>query len=327
MDIDLRLAQISDIHMSRRPDDGMVLQAEAGRLLAQAITQINALPGLDCVLVTGDLVDKGTPGELDDVLAQLTNLRVPWNAIPGNHDIASPPNPDLLDRRRFFEQVTAAAPAGTDAYEGAAERGSWTILLKPGVRLVALDSNIPGDWSGVINAAQLAWLETTLEAAPEPLVVLMVHHPLHKVFGGWERPEFAGQDWNKFFCNNGAEVRALLDRYPQVRLVLTGHDHVSRVDQFKGRLHIAAPALSSYPLAFRTIHVHGIERGWTFTWQTYTPAKDDLLAEAQAKLETGTLGQAFAPADPHRFAVVSEGQASDRQGRLQVRPRPVRHGR
>jgi hypothetical protein len=195
------------------------------------------------------------------------------------------------------------------------------------VRLVALDSNIPGDWSGEINAAQLAWLETTLEAAPEPLVVLMVHHPLHKVFGGWERPEFAGQDWNKFFCNNGAEVRALLDRYPQVRLVLTGHDHVSRVDQFKGRLHIAAPALSSYPLAFRTIHVHGIERGWTFTWQTYTPAKDDLLAEAQAKLETGTLGQAFAPADPHQFAIVSEGQASDRQGRLQVRPRPVRHDR
>src|SRR5689334_2935596 len=307
MDIDLRLAQISDIHMSRQPDDGMVFQAEAGRLLAGAITQINTLPGLDCVLVTGDLVDKGTPDELADVLAQLANLRVPWYAIPGNHDVAFRPNPDLLTRRRFFEQVAAAAPADSDAYDGAAERGSWTILLKPGVRLVALDSNIPGDWSGEIDATQLAWLETTLDAASEPLVVLMVHHPLHKVFGGWERPEFAGQDWNKFFCNNGAEVRALLDRYPQVRLVLTGHDHVSRIDQFKGRLHVAAPALSSYPLAFRTIHVHGIERGWTFTWQTYTPADDALLAEAQAKLESGTLGQAFAPADPHQFAVVSEG--------------------
>jgi Icc protein len=327
MDIDLRLAQISDIHMSRRPDEGMVFQAEAGRLLARAITQINALPGLDCVLVTGDLVDKGTPDELDDVLAQLANLRVPWYAIPGNHDVAFRPNPDLLDRRRFFEQVAAAAPADSDAYDGAAERGSWTILLKPGVRLIALDSNIPGDWSGEIDATQLAWLETTLDAASEPLVVLMVHHPLHKVFGGWERPEFAGQDWNKFFCNNGAEVRALLDRYPQVRLVLTGHDHVSRIDQFKGRLHVAAPALSSYPLAFRTIHVHGIDHGWTFTWQTYTPADDALLAEAQAKLESGTLGQAFAPADPHQFAVVSEGQASDRQGRLQVRPRPVRNAR
>ncbi len=327
MDIDLRLAQISDIHMSRHPQDGMVLQDEAGRLLAQAIHQINALPGLDCVLVTGDLVDNGASDELDDVLAQLTNLRVPWYAIPGNHDAAFPPESDRLHRRRFYEQVAAAAPAGTDAYDGAAERGSWTILLKPGVRLIALDSNIPGDWAGEIDAPQLAWLESTLDAAGEPLVVLMVHHPLHKVFGGWERPEFAGQDWNKFFCNNGAEVRALLDRYPQVRLVLTGHDHVSRVDQFKGRLHLAAPALSSAPLAFRTVHVHGIDRGWTFTWQTYTPADDALRAEALAKLETGTLALAFAPTDPHRFAVVSEGQTSDQQGRLQVRPRPVRNAR
>jgi 3',5'-cyclic-AMP phosphodiesterase len=327
MDIDLRLAQISDIHMSRQPQDGMVLQAEAGRLLAQAIRQINALPGLDCVLVTGDLVDNGTPDELDDVLAQLANLRVPWYAIPGNHDAAFPLDSDRLNRRRFYEQVAAAAPAGTDAYDGAAERGSWTILLKPDVRLIALDSNIPGDWAGQIDAPQLAWLESTLDAATEPLVVLMVHHPLHKVFGGWEQAEFAGQDWNKFFCNNGAEVRALLDRYPQVRLVLTGHDHVSRVDQFRGRLHLAAPALSSYPLAFRTIHVHGIDRGWTFTWQTYTPADDALRAEALAKLETGTLALAFAPADPHRFAVVSEGQASDQQGHLQVRPRPVRNAR
>ena len=55
----------------------------------------------------------------------------------------------------------------------------------------------------------------------------MVHHPLHEVFGGWAQPDFAGQDWNKFFCANGAAVHAILDRSPQVRLVLSGHDHVN----------------------------------------------------------------------------------------------------
>ena len=34
---------------------------------------------------------------------------------------------------------------------GAAERGSWTTVLKPGVRLVALDSNVTGDWGGRLS--------------------------------------------------------------------------------------------------------------------------------------------------------------------------------
>lgn len=312
----VRLAQITDIHLSLHDvGESMVLRAEAPRLLAGAVAACNAAPDLDVVLVTGDLIDNGTPAELDAVIATLSGLRVPWYAIPGNHDIAYPPDSGRLDRRQFYSRLQAAAPDGATVYAAAPESGCWTVLLKPGVRLIGLDSNIPGDWGGQVDAGQLAWLAATLTAAAEPLIVLAVHHPLHEVFGGWAVPAFAGQDWHKFFCVNGPEVTALLDRYPAVRVVLTGHDHVSAVAGPPGRVHISSPALASYPLAYRTVEVRETGAGWEVAWATGDPADTATHEQARARLEATVLAESFDPANPHRFAALSAGRPEDQQGR------------
>src|SRR4051812_44330221 len=170
----VRLAQISDLHLSPPgTSEGMMMLAESGPLLERAVAAINALPDLDAVLVSGDLIDDGTPATLDAAIALLNRLRVPWYAVPGNHDVAFLPSADKLDRRRFYKQILAAVPDGAAVYGDAPDQGSWTTLIKPGVRLIGLDTNVPGDWWGRVDAGQLAWLQETLDAASEPLIVLM----------------------------------------------------------------------------------------------------------------------------------------------------------
>ncbi|HMA35775.1 MAG TPA: metallophosphoesterase [Chloroflexia bacterium] len=312
MNLDFCFAQISDLHLTIPSHAAHRAQRE--QWLAGAIAAVNAIPHLDAVLVTGDLVDYGLPAELDRVIHYLQELRVPWYAIPGNHDTAFPPHPDLLDRRRFYEQVAGATPGGPAIYAGAAEVGSWTAVPKPGVRLVGLDSTVPGTWGGAVDDAQLAWLDATLTAAREPLVVLAVHHPLYAIFGGWERPSFANQPWTNFFCENGAAVRALLDRYPQVRVVVSGHVHISRVQALGGQLFVATPALSGYPLAYRTVQVQGTAGGWTCAWQTHSPAAADGIEQARLELESTDLAQSYHPAEPQRFSVLSQGTPADQEG-------------
>ncbi|HUS17367.1 MAG TPA: metallophosphoesterase [Chloroflexia bacterium] len=310
----VRLAVISDIHLGHLPPTyGMVFPDEAGRLLDTAVTEINGQADVDGVLVLGDLVDNGQPAELDDVAGRLARLHVPWYAIPGNHDVAFPPNPALLDRRRFYEQLARLGDQGA-SYADAAQTGGWTAVLKPGVRLIGLDSNVPGDWNGEVDAALQAWLRRTLDTAPEPCVIVAVHHALHQVFTGWQAPDFMGHDWGKFFCGNGPDVRALLDGYPQVRLVLTGHAHVTRVDPDGSRLLIGAPALGIYPMAYRVISLAETEDGWDITWRTQPVADADLHERACQRLEASDFARCYDPADPSHSSRLTAGRPQDQQG-------------
>jgi hypothetical protein len=90
--------------------------------------------------------------------------------------------------------------------------------------------------------------------------------------------------------------------------------HVSAVEQIAGRMHLAAPALDSYPLAYRTVQVRGDGAGWHYAWQQHSAASPGLRARAQAQLETTTLASGYDPSDLSHFARVSEGPALAQQG-------------
>jgi hypothetical protein len=104
----------------------------------------------------------------------------------------------------------------------------------PGVRLVALDTTCPaGAADGSIDADQLTWLERELIAVhstyrradgsvaatpnEDRLVVLFSHHGLDTL----TNPRGA--------ANGRRDVEALLHRFPNVVLWLTGHTHTNAV--------------------------------------------------------------------------------------------------
>src|SRR3954447_5104858 len=136
------LAQLTDPHI-RLGDDA------PDRALAAAVAAVVALdPAPDAVLVSGDLADTGDPREYARVRELLAPLPMPYHVLPGNHD-------DVTELEKVFGPAEYAVDVGE-------------------LRLVAVDSTIPGPGDGRIPLDRLA----ALLDGGKPTIVAMHHAPL-----------------------------------------------------------------------------------------------------------------------------------------------------
>ena len=95
------------------------------------------------------------------------------------------------------------------------------------VRLIALDTvNRFGGWQGCIHREQFEWLKGLLAESKDKYVVLSSHHPLENLFNGYVPEEESAPALE-------AEVRNLLEQYPNVILWFAGHVHDHKISQSK----------------------------------------------------------------------------------------------
>jgi Icc protein len=146
------LAQISDVHV--RPEGELYYGVvDSNKMLESAISHLNAhVPRPDLVVITGDLVETGVDAEYSALLRRLARLTPPYVVIPGNHD-----NRDAL-RRAFVDHDYL--PRGTGPLH-------YTVGRYP-VRIVALDTAVPGKHHGEVDDHAIAWLDKTLEEERTP---------------------------------------------------------------------------------------------------------------------------------------------------------------
>jgi 3',5'-cyclic-AMP phosphodiesterase len=153
--------QISDVHvLAAGLLNGIV---DTSDNLARVMRQIDAggkVP--DAVIFSGDLADKGEPNAYERFRAAVepwvARMGIPAVYMPGNHDARPAFRAHLL---------------GWEANEDPIDQVIWS----DGLRIVALDSTVPGKTHGELRPAQLTWLAAEL-AAPAPLGTLVVlHHP------------------------------------------------------------------------------------------------------------------------------------------------------
>lgn len=111
--------------------------------------RMNLDPAIRFALVSGDLTDRGRPGELEQFQRALKGLRVPAYATLGNHELGT--------RDDLFHD-----------YFG---RGSFSFDDR-GVRFTLLDSA-----SATLAPAVYQWLEGWLGADQPPLHVVVTHIP------------------------------------------------------------------------------------------------------------------------------------------------------
>src|SRR5579862_7655235 len=223
------LAQISDPHivapgkLYRCPVQGTAPDAERVRYefdtaayLAQAVAALNAVvPRPEVAVVTGDLVDHGEPVEYDRLRDLLGRLAMPVFVIPGNHDAREP---------------LRAAFRG-DGYLPAAGYLQYAVDDYP-LRLVALDTLIPGQHGGRLCAERLDWLDRTLAAQPERPTAVLMHHP-----------PFATRItyMDNYGLDGIADLAAIVRRHPQVERILCGHLHRAIDRRFAGTVAGTAP--------------------------------------------------------------------------------------
>ena len=154
------LCQISDPHIVGA---GTLAygRVDTGRMLERCVSKILALPRLpDAVVATGDLTDHGTVEEYELLAELLAPLRMPIYLVVGNHD-----DPDAL--RSVFPHYTYLA--GEDGFVQYAVDDFE-------VRLVVLDTTVPGEPGGELCARRLQWLDRTLGESDRPTIIAQ-HHP------------------------------------------------------------------------------------------------------------------------------------------------------
>lgn len=116
----------------------------------------------EAIVITGDLADKGEPGAyaklraIIEPAAQRLGAEVIW--VMGNHD----------DRGAFRAGLLGQLPT-TQPID--------RVHNVNGLRIIALDSTVPGAHHGEISGAQLDWLAEELSSPAPHGTILALHHP------------------------------------------------------------------------------------------------------------------------------------------------------
>lgn len=208
------LVQLSDPHIGANWE---AADAEPAAALAAAVKAVQRLrPAPDAVLVSGDLAETAADAEYELLRELLAPLEAPLYVLPGNHD----------DRDAVHRHFGVPGAAG--------EPVQYAVDLGP-LRLVVLDTTVPGEDGGRLDAERLGWLDSELASVRDVPTLLAMHHP----------PLSTGMPaWDDIGLPV-ADQRALgdvVERHRHVRRLVGGHFHRTIAAELAGRAVLAVPS-------------------------------------------------------------------------------------
>jgi len=163
----------------------------------------------EAIVFTGDLADKGDElayRELRAIVepaAERLGAHVVW--VMGNHDDRSTFSTALLD-------------------EPASDQPIDRVTDVNGLRIISLDSTVPGHHHGQLTDAQLLWLQNELATpAPHGTILAMHHPPVPSVLDLAVTVELRSQK----------DLAAVI-RGSDIRSIIAGHLHYSTTATFAG---------------------------------------------------------------------------------------------
>jgi 3',5'-cyclic AMP phosphodiesterase CpdA len=203
------LVHISDTHFlagEGRLYDRVDSVAQLREMLA-ALERTGRRP--EAILFTGDLADRGEAAAyaelaaLAEPVAERMGARILWGM--GNHD----------DRAAF-----RSALLGGTRDEGPVDQVVWLN----GLRVIMLDTSVPGEHYGELDDSQLAWLADELARPALDGTILAMHHP--------PIPSVLDLAISVELRDQSRLARVLMGS--DVRAILAGHLHYSSTATFAG---------------------------------------------------------------------------------------------
>jgi Icc protein len=207
----LFVAQITDTHLFADPHQEKkgVVTAQSLQSVLERIEQLQPQP--DLLLLTGDLSQDETPESYQYLQSVVSPLAIPTYWIPGNHD-------DLL----LMEQILNQSPIFPHK---SFQQGGWQFIL--------LNSTVPGCVYGELSRSSLEWLDVQLQNSNQLPTLIALHHPPLPVNSAW---------MDNISLQNSDELLTILDRYPQIRLVIFGHIHQEFERKRQGIHYLGTPS-------------------------------------------------------------------------------------
>lgn len=185
--------QLTDPHLMAEPSGELLGVNARDSLDAVIALALRNLVAPDLILATGDLAQDGSEQAYRVFADKLQVFDCPSVWLPGNHD---------------HVQVLQQVIAGTGQGRRQVIAGGW--------QFIQLDTSVPGKVHGELLAEELEFLNASLVAHPAlPAMVTLHHHPVD-----------IGCDWMADIgLRNREAFWQVIDRFPQVKIVLWGHIH------------------------------------------------------------------------------------------------------
>ena len=155
-----RILHVSDLHVGTRQD------SQVEEALIRLVDRVRP----EVVVASGDLSNRGRPGELDRAASMLRSLGAPVVAVPGNHDLPYTFPARFTSPWREFERVWGTTEP---------------TYASPALHVVGLNSARPyRHQSGALRDEQLRDAAARLaQAAPGAYRVVVLHH--HMIGAPW----------------------------------------------------------------------------------------------------------------------------------------------
>ena len=234
----LKFANVSDVHFASNSQNTLYrLTKESPELLDDVINQINLTPNIDFVMFTGDQINTPYEQELIRFIRHVNNLKYPWYALLGNHDICV----GGYLTKTLYAQILKSKNKNFKF-----DNMYYSFTPKAGYKVIALDTIIDDKITanGRIDETQLIWLDKQLKSAKKDTVLIFMHVPIKEPF-----------DSSNHNLINADEVYKILKKYNNPIAVFSGHYHTTKIIQDGNILLVSTPALVSYPNAYRIVNV------------------------------------------------------------------------
>ena len=205
------VAQLTDTHLFA--DESQTMKGFPTVRSLQAVLEhlVQRQPDLDLLLLTGDLSQDETIASYEQLRDRLTPLNIPAYWLAGNHD-------QSLDSMATVLCTDLISPEKTF------QRGGWQFIL--------LNSMLPQQVQGRLSDETLAALEQQLQQSEQPTLIAL-HHPPLAIASPW---------MDAIGLENREDFFAVIDRHPQVKLVIFGHIHQEFDRWRQGVRYLGAPS-------------------------------------------------------------------------------------
>ena len=214
------LCQLTDLHI-RAAGSLAYGRVDTNQFFNQAIEELAALsPAPDAYLLTGDLTDFGRADEYAVLAKGIARLGKPAYLLPGNHDERAGLRAAFASHEYLFKPEASSA----NFIQYRVELG--------GMALVTLDTVVPQQSHGALDAERLAWLADHLDHTT-PTIIAMHHPPFVTGIAHMDRIGL---------LQGATELEALLANHHNIERVVCGHLHRSIQVRFANTFSSTCPS-------------------------------------------------------------------------------------